>query len=108
MPRPNKYRAVRTEVDGHSFASKKEARRYGELRIRQKAHQICGLELQPSWDIKVNGIKICTYRADFAYLDLENQCRVVEDVKSKPTRTAVYMLKRKLMRACHGIEIVEI
>jgi hypothetical protein len=33
---------------------------------------------------------------------------VVEDVKSKPTMTRDYLLKKRLMKALHGITIVEI
>ncbi len=42
----SKYKAVRTEVDGIKFASKKEARRYGELLLLQRAGEISNLELQ--------------------------------------------------------------
>ena len=48
----SKYRNVKTEVDGILFASKKEARRYSELKLLERAGEIAHLELQPR-------IKIC-------------------------------------------------
>jgi len=33
---------------------------------------------------------------------------VVEDVKSEPTKTPIYRLKKKLLLACYGIQITEI
>jgi hypothetical protein len=102
--RPNKYRAVRTIVDGITFASKAEARRYSELKILEKAGDIKELELQPSYPININDNHICTYRADFRYVD-SGGVRVVEDVKGM--KTPVYKLKKKLMQA-FGVTITEI
>ena len=103
----NKYRAIKTTVDGITFDSKAEARRYRELRTLEKAGAIRGLELQPEFPITArNGERVATYRADFAYLE-EGQ-RVIEDVKSSPTRTPVYRLKKKLVEAEHGVVITEV
>jgi hypothetical protein len=55
----------------------------------------------------VNGQKIADYVADFSFVD-ENGKATVEDVKSGPTKTASYRLKRKLVKALYGIEIVEV
>jgi hypothetical protein len=102
-----KYKNVKTFVDGISFDSRKEAVRYAHLKLLQKTHKISDLTLQPKFDIVINGIKVCSYIADFSYI--ENGVAVVEDVKSEVTRKLpVYRLKRKLMRAVHGIEIREI
>ena len=43
----SKYKAVKTEINGIKFDSKKEARRYKELKILEKADEIKSLELQP-------------------------------------------------------------
>lgn len=93
----NKFNAHRTTVDGITFDSKKEAKRYGELRLLEKAGEIRNLELQPKFPLIVNGVKVCTYIADAAYF--EKNARVVEDVKSGPTKTAAYRIKRKLLLA---------
>lgn len=93
----NKFHAIKTTIDGVVFDSRKESRRYGELLLLQKANEIRGLELQPKFTLKVNGEMICNYFGDFAYF--EGDRRIVEDVKSGPTRTPVYRLKIKLLLA---------
>jgi len=100
----NKYSAIKTEVDGIVFASKKEARRYQELKLLQKAKKIHMLELQPKFPIVINKVKVCTYIADFEYM--ENGYRIIEDVKG--IKTPVYRLKKKLVEVVYGIRIKEI
>lgn len=109
MARPkNKYGAKRTSFDGLSFASKAEARRYAELTILQRAGQIADLKCQPRFPLKVEGVLVATYVADFSYTRPGSAALVVEDVKSHATRTPVYRLKAKLLKALHGIEVTEI
>lgn len=98
-----KYRNVRTEVDSMFFASKREAKRYTELRLLQKAGQISDLKTQVRYPLDVNGQPVCHYVADFTYA--EDGSLVVED--SKGYRTPEFILKSKLMRAVHGIEVRE-
>lgn len=93
-------------VDGHHFASKAEARRYGALRLLERAGVISGLTLQPEYKIVHHGELLTTYRADFAYVS--DGVRIVEDVKSPATKTPVYRLKKKLVKAFLGVEIVEV
>jgi hypothetical protein len=105
----HKYGAVRTQVDGISFASKAEAARYKELKLLEKAGEIFGLQMQPRFPIDVNQVHICDYVADFKYhryLDSGHQVNVVEDVKG--VKTPVYRLKKKLVLALYGIVIKEI
>lgn len=99
----NKYRAIKTIVDGIKFDSKKEARRYQELKLMEKSGSITNLELQPRYDLKVNLVKCGFYKADFRYF--ENGKEVVEDVKGM--KTPAYNLKKKLIKAIYGIEILE-
>lgn len=101
----SKYRAVKTEVDNVMFASKKEAARYRALKAMVKAGLITELKLQPEFKVIVEGKKICTYKADFTYLN-ENSEWVIEDVKGM--KTPVYRLKKKLVEAIYDIDIVEI
>jgi hypothetical protein len=98
-----KYGAIPTEVDGIRFASKAEARRYAELKLMESAGVIDRLTLQPRYKLVVDGELIGTYVADFRYLDLEHERFVVEDVKG--VETPVFKLKRKLVKALHGIDI---
>lgn len=98
-----KYHAVPTTVDGIRFASKKEAARYIDLKLLQIAGKIYNLELQPRYPLKIEGVLVSTYVADFSYTT--NGKFVLEDVKGKPT--PVYKLKKKLVKALYGIEILE-
>lgn len=105
----SKHRNVKTKLDGVSYDSAKEANRAAELKLVASAGQIRDLRTQVPFDLFVDKQKICTYIADFVYFDLATSQRVVEDVKSDHTRKLpVYRIKKKLMKACLGIEIVEV
>ena len=103
----SKYRAVRTVVDGITFASKAEAARYGELKLLEKAGKIIGLQLQPSFVLLAGDgkTKVGRYVADFGYIDVKRGA-VWEDVKG--VRTPVYRLKKKMVEAQVGIKITEV
>ena len=104
-----KYNSQPVEIDGIRFASRAEARRYGELLWQERDGMIHDLECQPRYRLEVNGVKICDYAGDFRYTDAQTGAVVVEDVKGgDATKTPVYRLKRRLMLACHGIEVKEI
>jgi hypothetical protein len=103
--KPHKYGARACVIDNISFPSRKEGNRYTELKLLQRAGKISDLEWQIPYDIEVNGIHVCQYIADFRYWDVEKKRQVVEDAKG--FKTDVYRLKRKLVRACYGIDIIE-
>ena len=123
-----KYHNVRTQrtlEDGGKvdFDSKKEARRYDELMAMLRAGQIRVLKLQPQFTIQEayttpegQRVRAIRYQADFSYeRATEPDCngeihwlRVVEDVKSRATKTRVYEIKKKLLREKLGIEIREV
>tara|TARA_A100001011_G_C14289461_1_gene835433 strand:- start:119 stop:430 length:312 start_codon:yes stop_codon:yes gene_type:complete len=98
-----KYRAIKTVVDGITFASRKEATRYTQLRVLQKSGLITELELQPKFKCVVEGVKICTYIADFQYKE-NNGLVTVEDVKGM--KTPIYKLKKKLVEALYKPMII--
>lgn len=123
-----KYRNVRTQrtlenggtVD---FDSKKEARRYDELVAMLQAGQIRELKLQPQFTIQEafttpegRRVRAIRYQADFSYErptapDVTGEVhwlKVVEDVKSRATKTRVYEIKKKLLQEKFGIEIREV
>lgn len=102
-PRKNKFNAVKTVVDGITFDSKREAARYGELKLLEKGGFIRNLELQPQFEFKLNsdGKVLFRYRADFRYF--EGATRICEDVKG--LETAVFKLKRKLIEAAFNVKI---
>ena len=96
-------------IDGITFDSKKEAKRYGELKLLEKSGVITNLSLQVQFQLippmKINGKHhraIC-YIADFGYF--ENGEFVAEDVKGY--QTDIYRIKKRLMKQVHGIEIKE-
>ena len=103
----NKYGAIKTEIDGIIFDSRKESRRYSELKLLEYKGDITELELQPKYPCVVNGKKVCVYVADFRYV--ENGQTVVEDAKSEATRkNSAYRIKKKLTEAIYNIAIVEV
>lgn len=97
-------------VDNILFGSMKEAKRYHELKVLQRAGYIGGLNAdkkQLRWNLEVNGQLICKYEADFAYIEAGPvPQKVVEDAKG--AKTPEYRIKKKLMKAIHGIEIREV
>lgn len=102
-----KYRNVPTVVDGFRFDSKAEARRWGELKLFDRAGAIRDLQRQVTYELPVNGEIVCRYRADFIYWKPDGHL-VVEDVKSRASMTPLYRLKKKLMKAIWGITISEV
>lgn len=102
----HKYGAKKITIDGHTFPSLAEGRRYEELKLMQQQGHIKHLTLQPRYQIRIDGVLVTTYVADFRYQDVETGETVVEDVKG--FKTPVYKLKRKLMQVVNGIEIQEI
>lgn len=97
----SKYHNIWTNIDGYRFASKKEAHRYLELKLLEKASQVTNLSIQPRFILQCaftdnTGIKQrpIEYVADFAYYDKHTKTDVVEDVKG--VKTDVYKLKKKL------------
>lgn len=103
-----KYGNKTTIVDGILFASLKEARRYQELVLEQRAGIISDLKTQVAFELipKQDGERAVKYIADFVYVDKETGRQVVEDTKGY--RTDVFKIKRKLMLYVHGIRIKEI
>lgn len=101
-----KYGARKTVVDGITFDSKREARRYVELRLLQRAGEISELELQKRYELipKQGKERPVYYTADFVYKD-KNGETVVEDAKG--CRTRDYIIRRKLMLWRYGIKVRE-
>ncbi len=120
-----KYGNKKAVVNGISFDSRKEADRYKELLLLQKAGVIEDLELQKTFELiptqygyverygkkgqrLIDGKKCLeksvVYKADFVYF--ENGELVVEDTKGFKTKD--YIIKRKLMLYLYGIQIKEV
>lgn len=109
----SKYNSKKTVVDGQKFDSKKEANRYQELLLLEKAGVIKNLSRQVKFVLipsqrDENGKVIereCSYKADFVYYEEEGET-IVEDVKG--FRTKEYIIKRKLMLYQYGLRIREV
>lgn len=109
----SKYGAKKTIVDGIKFDSKREANRYIELKLLERAGEIKNLELQPKFVLQPKyrkngkGIREIAYIADFRYFDNRLDKLVVEDVKG--VKTEVYRLKKKIVEYIHkDLEIKEV
>lgn len=102
----------KTVLDGRVFDSKREANRYAELILMQRAGEISELTLQPRYPIEIGGVPVrydsgrqLVYVADFEYLDNRTNEVVLEDAKG--VKTQAYRIKRALMKAM-GKAIVEV
>lgn len=126
----NKYSNQKVTIDGITFDSKREANRYCELKLLERAGEIIGLKMQVKYllipaqyetydrygkkgqrlkDGQRLLEKECAYVADFVYQDAHTGELVVEDVKSEATKKKEsYIIKRKLMLSVYGIKIREI
>jgi hypothetical protein len=102
----SKYGNIPQRVDGIFFHSKKEARHYKTLKAMQQAGIIRDLETQPVFRLEVNGVFIAKYISDFRYWDIELDREIICDVKGH--RTQLYKIKKRLMKAIHGIEVEEV
>lgn len=124
----SKYKSRKVTIGGFTYDSQKEARRFRELSLLERAGKITELQRQVRFELipaqyesyerysERTGKRLkdgkrcieqsCVYVADFVYF--ENGQKVVEDTKSNPTKTADYIIKRKLMLWVHGIRIKEV
>lgn len=103
-----KYGNRKVQVGGQVFDSTAEARVYLELSARQRAGEIRDLATQVRFPLLVNGLRVCSWVADFTYVDWPSGEFHAVDVKSAFTRTLpVYRLKAKLFQACMGFAIEE-
>lgn len=121
-----KYKNVVAYVDGIRFPSQREANRYRELSLLQRAGKIHNLRLQVSYELipaqyevittytpkkhlpklkRVCVEKSVVYIADFVYTTADG-AEVVEDAKG--CRTEGFIIKKKLMRHIHGIKVHEV
>ena len=101
-----KYGNKKTVVNGIKFDSKWEAERYLYIKSLERAGRVKDLELQVRFNLIVNDQKICAYIADFRYKrkDKDGEWHeIVEDAKG--VETPEFKLKKKLMKACLGIDI---
>ena len=116
----NKYRNTPTTRVTPSgailrFDSMKEARRFDWLIERERHGEIRELRLQVDFtlqeaytDTEGRRVRAIRYRADFTYYEGAQGVKVVEDVKSRATRTREYAMKKKMLKDSFGLEITEV
>lgn len=103
-PKRSKYRNEPVIIDGRRYASRREAEYCESLILLEKAGKIGGLEFQRRFQVLgPKGDLVCTYVADASFWDHEQDRFRVIDVKG--VETAVFKLKRKLIRAFLDIEV---
>lgn len=97
----SKYGNRKVTLDGYTFDSKAEARRYNELKVLEQAGIIRDLQVHPVFVLQ-EGFKdrhgkrqrAITYEGDFQYIEVSTDVTVVEDVKG--VKTDVFQIKSKL------------
>ena len=123
----SKYKNKKMSVNGLSFDSIKEGKRYIHLLEKERNGEISSLQTQVKYVLihsqyefyerygkrgqrLKDGRRLvereCCYIADFVYIDNRTGKTVVEDTKGFKTKD--YAIKRKLMLFIHGIKIKEV
>lgn len=102
-----KFGNTKVTIKGEVYDSKKEAERHRQLRLLEAGGRIRNLRRQVKYLLIVNGVRIASYTADYVYEELAKDVwtEVVEDVKGFPNDR--WPMKKKLMKACHGIVVRE-
>jgi hypothetical protein len=98
----NKYNAKAVVVDGLRFDSTGESQEWFKLRKRMLAGEIKNLRRQVKYDFVINGVLVCSYKADFEYE--ENGVLVTADFKGMITE--IFKIKANLFRATQGRDIL--
>lgn len=107
----SKYHSVKTEIDGITFDSKREAELYIKLQALERGGAIRALERQvkfPLYGIEANTrteTHICFYVADFVCQDENGQTCIYD---AKGMKTAMYRLKKRWFEAQYGLKIIEV
>lgn len=106
-----KYGNKPTIVDGIKFDSAREAKRWQELKLLERAGHICALQRQVVYclaqSVKIAGEKrarpMMRYTADFVYMNGHAR-PVVEDAKGFSDKA--FRMRQHLMKSVHGIDVV--
>lgn len=102
----NKFGAVKVTIDNIVFDSKREAKFYGDLKLRERAGEIDRLECHPQFTLAIDGALICKYKPDFKFFDKAQYRFRIVDVKSEPTaKKRDFVLVRKLFEAIFKTEL---
>ena len=102
-PKTNKYNNRVIFIDGIRFPSQLEGNRYLQLKMMVKGKMVKSFDRQVVYKLDINGVHICKYIADFV-ITWEDGTLTVEDTKG--VETPDFKIKKKLMLAILGIEVV--
>ena len=97
----HKFRAIPTELDGIKFASRKEARRYRELRLLEKSGELLFFLRQVPFHLPANVKYVCDFLCFW-----KDETVTIEDVKG--IKTPLYILKKKQVEATYPVSITEV
>jgi hypothetical protein len=106
LHRRSKYGNLKVEFEGKKFDSEHELNVYLQLKLLERQREIRDLTRQVVFQLAINDILVCKYIADFRYVQAETGKHVIVDAKG--LATPVYRLKKKLMKAVHDIDIIEL
>lgn len=101
--RGNKYGAKGTRIDGIYFRSQKEAKYYGQLKMRKLAGEIRDFKVHEIFSIDINGVHICKMEVDFVIWHHSGR---YEYVDTKGAITEIWTLKARMLKGLHGIDVV--
>ncbi|MGH7239251.1 MAG: DUF1064 domain-containing protein [Candidatus Saccharimonadales bacterium] len=106
--RHGKFNNIKTVYNGRQFDSKKEANHAAILdalrRHKEPKEKVVAVQYQYKIPLVVNGMKVADYYADF-YVSFGDGRKEIHDVKG--VKTAVYNLKKKMVKAIYGEDIKE-
>lgn len=97
----SKFKAKKTEIDGYTFDSQKEAEYYSELKVKLKAGEINGFCIQPTF-ILAPKLK---YIADFVVFKKDGTSEIID---TKGFKTKEYIAKKKVFEDKYNLKIIEI
>lgn len=105
MAKQRKYKNIKIERNGIKYDSLKEYRYHLYLLSEQLKGDICRIELQPRYDLIINGVNCGFYKGDFLVI-YKSKPRELIDVKG--IKLPIYNLKKKLVKALYGVDIIEV
>lgn len=109
----SKYKSRKVTLDGITFPSQKEANKYAELKILQRAGEVIELELQPVFllleghrDKNGKWHRPIKYKADFRVTYKDGKIEVID---TKGYQTPAYRMKKKMLLDRYpGINFLEV
>lgn len=109
----SKYKAKRTVYAGVEYDSAKEATQARQFDLARQdpdpEHRVVDVKRQVVYKLGIDGVHLCKYKLDFLVTYASGRVRHI-DVKGmkKGVPYDLFTLKKRLMKAIHGIEVEEL